>query len=233
MKRTFIAVFLVLAVLAGADETLPKTKSNGLLLYYQGRYDGTRLMDFNSICGWSERQRAIQKNEIFAKYGSPMPKGEIRDAFQASNWYIANPAYSSSILTKTDLENLKRINAFENRDTKDDGFFDYLLSGGTVTCESDKLEVIRVSSDSIQFQFDYEKFYYDEDETPFTFSPREIKKDGYDSGQEVWFFRYDGVFYFIQEYCAPGMWGCDTDYIVIQFRYDPAKHILSDISIEG
>jgi hypothetical protein len=211
---------------------LPKTKANGLLQYYKGYYDGTRLMEFDSICSWSAKERATRKNEIFAKYGRPVPKGEIRNAFQATDWYIANPAYSGSMLTRTDLENLKRIEAFENRNTEDDGLFDYLLSGGTVTCEREELDVIRVNSDSIRFKFDYEKYYYDEDETPFTLSPRKIKEDGYDSGQEVWFFRYDGFYYFIQKFCAPAMHGCSTDYIRIQFQYDPGRHILSDISIE-
>jgi hypothetical protein len=228
MKRYALAIYVFLAVAAWADNGLPALGQHSLLKHYRGSYDGTKLMSFGTICDAAPRGLRVLRNEIFAKYGRPFADRDLRDHFQDTTWYVANPAYHDGLLTEIDNENVRRILAVEKRSTDSFGLLHDLREGKKVSAK-DGLINATVNMNKRTFVFSLKKGVKFPT-NPIQFSQLIDRDGGYDRSNQVFMFTYRGLLYLVVGYNC-GLHGTDTCYSAISFNYNPQSRLLYNISI--
>lgn len=221
MKKLMLIPLLLLVFSVLADDGIPPLGPRSVLKFYDGSYDGTKLMEFGSICLQGTDNLEFLFNEVAAKYGKPFKERKLRDHFQATSWYAANPAYHDGLLSDVDRENLRRIHAVEKRSGDASGLLRDLKAGTRVRSGDGRLEAV----------FDQKKYV-------FTFDGRQIELS---TGIEVsgtpasdvngyYFIQYQGLTYIgIPMF---GRWDV-SHYATIGFRYEPGTRVFFDVTVEG
>lgn len=65
--------------------------------------------------GRSKAELRVMRNEIFARHGRVFQSPDLYDYFTKKPWYSQNPAYSDSLLSDVDKENIRIIQETENK----------------------------------------------------------------------------------------------------------------------
>jgi hypothetical protein len=228
MKKAIATILLLCSLSAWADNSLPALGQRSLLKHYRGSYDGTKLMSFGTICDAAPRGLRVLRNEIFAKYGRPFADRDLRDHFQDTTWYVANPAYHDGLLTEIDNENVRRILAVEKRSTDSFGLLNDLRGGKKVSAK-DGLIQATVDMNKRTFVFTLKKGVTFP-ANPVQFSQHIDRDGGYDRSNRVFMFTYRGLLILVVGYDC-GMRGTDTCYSAISFNYNPRSRLLYNITI--
>lgn len=74
-----------------------------------------RVFTANELQGKSKIELHIMRNEIFARHGHTFQSPELTDYFNKKPWYHSNTAYSDSLLTEIDKDNIKIIQEYEDK----------------------------------------------------------------------------------------------------------------------
>jgi hypothetical protein len=231
MRTALALVLLLVSPVLRADNDIPGLGQRSILKYYPDRYDGTVLMEFSAICGHSPEELLIMKNEIVAKYGRPFKSRDLRDHFQTTSWYKANPAYSDHLLTATDNENIRRIQAIEHRTLGNfPGLLDAVLQKKPLHGETVNLSIAYDAKEKV---FIFSPYAVPDDYWGPVKVPRNIiKNNGIDSARGVLLFTYRDRLYLSQDYNT-GRHGERLTRFTINFRYDQKTRTITDVVIEG
>jgi len=232
LKLILVILILFTVGSAWAENEIPALGPNSVLKYYHGLFKRDDLIGFGTICGTDItgnllKDLRILRNEIFAKYGRPFASDDLRQYFYGTDWYAENPAYHDGLLTENDRENVRRIQAVEDRHTDSFGLLDDLRSGKKVTAEDDLVDAT--------FDAEHNTFIFQLSETlRFPANPVKCNRDidrwgGYDADDHVFSFMYRGRLYFVAGF-ACGMRGTDTCYAAFSCYYNPRTHHIYNLT---
>jgi hypothetical protein len=223
MKKPFIYILFFLSLPAFAEDWIPPLKPNSILAYYDGRDDGTRLLDGMEICRMAEGSSLkILRNEIVAKYGRPFKDRELRDHFQATACYAVNPLYHEGLLTEADKANIVAIQRVEKGLGPDHPLLKDLRAGVKINVEDDALDISwNATSKTFHFQINGE-FGQTTDELIT------IRDDGTITAKDRYVFRTEDDWFVI----VKGEWygthiGGAYEYQSLAVRYDRRTRTVS------
>lgn len=219
MKRLMLIPLLLLAALVFTDDGYPPLGPRGILKYYPGPFDGTKLMDFGYILNYSKDYSVdFLYNEVKAKYGKPFRDLRLREYFLATDWYAANPAYHDGLLSDIDRENLRRIEAVQTKAADASGLLADLSAGRSVSY-----------GEELNAFFDGKKYVFViHGKKRVTFTPEIVYCGGFDRASQVYFFNYQGMVNIGILLRMEAYRGYHYVYCVISFQYDSRTKKISD-----
>src|SRR5574341_2151254 len=68
-----------------------------------------RVITESELQGRSKAELRVMRNEVYAHHGRVFQSSDLHDYFTQKPWYRQNPAYSDSLLTEVDKENVRVI----------------------------------------------------------------------------------------------------------------------------
>ena len=120
-KRDQVKLELTYMALAPSEETLPRKarEDHGIparLEQEQGYLTpADRMITTADLLDRSKAELNIMRNEIYARHGKMFSSPDLQDYFSRKPWYREDPAYTDSMLSDIDRENIKIIREYENR----------------------------------------------------------------------------------------------------------------------